>query len=252
MPKLMATNDDQVIEIPGPGNFQFSAVRIEDLGATEYTLVTIVCDISGSVLHFANDLLVCIKTIVEACKKSPRAENLLVRLLLFNDELFEIHGFKDLSKIEPNDYKELEPDAFTALYDASYDGIGATVEYAKRLIQQDFECNGAVYILTDGMNNRGSMTPFTIKDKISSALQNEDIESLVTILIGLHSPGQSWEAEVKASLKMFYTEAELTQFIDIGEATPQRLAKLANWVSESVSSQSQALGTGAASQQLTF
>ena len=252
MPKLMATNDDQVIEIPGPGNFNFSAVRIEDLGATEYTLVTVVCDISGSVMHFADDLLVCIKTIVEACKKSPRAENLLVRLLLFNDELFEIHGFKDLSTIEPNDYEELKPDSFTALYDASYDGIGATVEYAKRLIQQDFECNGAVYILTDGMNNRGSMTPLTIKDKISSALQGEEIESLVTILVGLHAPGQPWEHEVKASLDLFHKEADLTQFIDIGDATPQRLAKLANWVSESVSSQSQALGTGAASQQLTF
>ena len=252
MPKLIATNDDQVIEIPGPGNFQFSAVRIEDLGASEYTLVTIVCDISGSVMHFADDLLGCIKTIVKACKKSPRAENLLVRLLLFNDKLFEIHGFKDLSNINPDDYKELEPDGFTALFDASYDGIGATVEYAKRLIQQDFECNGAVYILTDGMNNRGSMTPLTIKDKISSTLQGEEIESLVTILVGLHAPGQPWEHAVKASLDLFYKEADLTQFIDIGDATPQRLAKLANWVSESVSSQSQALGTGAASQQLTF
>ena len=92
MPKLMAQDDTQVINIAGPGTFQFSAVRIENLGATEYTLATIVCDISGSVMRFADELLNCIKAIVEACQKSPRAENLLLRLLLFNDDLVEIHS----------------------------------------------------------------------------------------------------------------------------------------------------------------
>ncbi len=83
MPKMMAATDDQIINIPGAGGFQFSAVRIEDLGATEYTLVTIVCDISGSVIPFADSLLECIKSIITACQKSPRAENLLIRLLHF-------------------------------------------------------------------------------------------------------------------------------------------------------------------------
>jgi len=92
MPRLMGKNDNnQVIATPGPGNFQFSAVRIEDLGATEYTLVTIVCDISGSVMSFADELLHCIKTIVIASQKNPRSENLLLRLLTFNHEIHEIH-----------------------------------------------------------------------------------------------------------------------------------------------------------------
>jgi len=253
MPRLMATDDTQVIAVTGPGNFQFSAVRIEDLGATEYTLVTVVCDISGSVESFKSDLLKLVKTVFEACKKSPRAENLLVRYLTFNDKINEIHGFKELANINPADYKELEPDGFTALFDASYDGIGATLEFAKQLIDQDFNCNGAVYIITDGMNNRGRMTPSAIKKKIDEALANEKIESLITILIGLHDPKQgSWEQDVKDHLEAFKNEANLTQFVNCGAATAQRLAKLTNWVSQSVSSQSQALGTGAPSQTLQF
>jgi uncharacterized protein YegL len=248
----MAQTDDQVINIPGPGNFQFSAVRIEDLGATEYTLVTMVVDISGSVIGFANELLNCIKMIVKACQKSPRAENLLIRLLLFNDEIFEIHGFKNLSEINPDEYEELDPDRFTALFDATFDAIGATMEFSKRLVEQDFDCNGAVYIITDGMNNRGKMTPRQIAEKTKTALQNEEIESFISILVGLHDPKSSWEREVKKALEDFKEEAELSQFVDIGEATPQKLAKLANFVSESVSSQSQALGTGAPSQTLQF
>lgn len=248
----MATNEDQVINIPGPGNFQFSAVRIEDLGATEYTLVTIVCDISGSVIRFADELMRCIKTIVGASQKSPRAENLLLRLLLFNDELFEIHGFKNLSEIDVSSYDPLDPDCMTALYDATYDAAGATLEYAKRLIDQDFDCNGAIYIITDGMDNRSTMVPSAIKDKTDKAQRNEEIESLVTILIGIHDPNKPWSGEVAKALELFKDEAGLTEFLNAGNATEQKLAKLANWVSESISSQSQALGTGAPSQTLTF
>ncbi len=251
MPKLMATSDNQIIDIPGTGNFQFSAVRIENLGATEYTLVTIVCDISGSVQSFADDLLECIKSIVMACQKSPRAENLLLRLLLFNDDLNEIHGFINLSDIKADEYDPLEPDSMTALFDATYDAVGATLEYSKRLVDQDFDCNGAVYIITDGMDNRSSMTPTSIKEKIAASMVKEEIESLVTVLVALNDPALD-DQQVKKALKKFHEEAELTQFIDIGDATPGKLAKLANFVSESVSSQSQALGTGAPSQTLNF
>jgi len=252
MPKLMATSDDQIINIPGAGGFQFSAIRIEDLGATEYTLVTIVCDVSGSVIRFADNLLDCIKSIIEACQKSPRAENLLLRLLLFNDDIEEVHGFVNLADIKINDYDALHPDGLTALFDASYDAIGATLEFSKRLVDQDFDCNGAVYIITDGMDNRSSMTPDAIKQKVVGAMVNEEIESLVTVLVSLHDPSTRYQGDVKSALEKFYKEADLSQYIDIGEATPGKLAKLANFVSESISSQSQALGTGAPSQSLAF
>jgi uncharacterized protein YegL len=252
MPKLMGTDETQVIKIAGAGNFQFSAIRIEDLGATEYSLVTIVCDVSGSVETFKDGLLKMIKTVVAACKKNPRAENLLLRLLVFNSQITEIHGFKELSSIDPDKYDPLNPDGFTALFDASYDGVGATLEFAKRLIEQDFNCNGVVYIITDGMDNRSRMTPSGIKKKILEALSNEQIESLSTILIALHDPNSGWAADVKDALDRFHKDAGLNAFVDIGAATPQKLAKLANWVSESVSSTSQALGTGAPSQVLKF
>jgi len=252
MPRLMATNDAQVINTPGPGNFQFSAVRIEDLGATEYTLVTIACDVSGSVNGFDDELLRMIKTIVGASQKNPRAENLLLRLITFNHNIVEVHGFKNLSDIDVDAYEPLSPDGFTALYDAGYDAISASLEYSKRLVEQDFDCNGSVFIITDGMDNRGSMTPRAIADLCAKAIADEDIESLDTILIGLHDPSSTWSDEVKQHLADFKEDAKLTEFIDAGDATPQKLAKLANWVSESISSQSQALGTGAPSQSLAF
>ena len=252
MPRLMDT--EEVMQQNGPGAFKFSGVRVEHLGASEYTLVTMVVDRSGSVVSFASDLLKAIHSIVEACKDSPRAENLLIRYLTFNENIVEEHGFRLLNDIDiTNDYKELRPDGMTALYDAAYDAVGATIDYSSKLVNDyEIDVNGIVIIVTDGMNNRGQMTPSSIKQKISGALKHEGIESLITILVQLNDPKSPYSDEVNRHLKKFYEEAELSQFVDIGDATPKKLAKLAQFVSQSISSQSQVLGSGAPSQLLTF
>lgn len=256
MPRLMPldTDTEHVINIPGPGNFKYSAKRIEKLGASEYTLVTIVCDASGSVQPFATDLLDCIKTIVLACQDAPRSENLLLRLLTFNNGIYEIHGFKPLHEINvEDDYDDLDPNYTTLLFDAFYDALSATLEYSERLIAKDFDCNGAIYVITDGLDTHSDTTPATIKDKIVAAIGQETIiESLISVLIGLHDPQLPWHGDVKKKLEEFKDKAGLTEFLNVGEATPKNLAKLANWVSESVSSQSEAVKSGGPSQVLGF
>jgi hypothetical protein len=253
MPRLMATDEDQVISIPGPGNFQFSGQRIETLGASEYTLASVVCDVSGSVDPFRDHLLNAIKMVVGACRKSPRADNLLLRFLIFNEQLVEVHGFKELNLIDENSYKDLKPSGMTALYDATFNAIGASLEMSKQLIAQDFfNVNACVYIITDGLDNRSKVGPSDIFKKVESSKSTEDIESLISVLVSLKDPSLRWNNEIIAALDKFKTQAGIDQFVDIGDATPQRLAKLANFVSQSISSQSQALGSGAPSQQLQF
>jgi uncharacterized protein YegL len=250
---MQATNDTEVIDISGIGNFQFSAVRMEQLDSDEYTLATVVCDISGSVDGFQDQLLDMIKTVARSCQDSPRSENLLLRVLTFNDYINEIHGFKLLNTINiDNDYKILSPEGMTALNDAAYDAVGATLEYSKKLYAQEFGCNGAVYIITDGMNNRSKTTPNMIKEKILNGIHNEEIESLITILIGVNNPNVPWSNDVDRALAEFKTEAGIDEFIVAGDATKETLSKLANYVSESISSQSQSLGSGGPSQILSF
>jgi hypothetical protein len=140
----------------------------------------------------------------------------------------------------------------TALFVATYDAIGSTLEYSKRLIDQDFDCNGGVYIITDGMDNRSSMSARSIKKKVEDGMVKEDIEPIVTILVALQDPSQRMGADVKKALEAFQKDANLSQFVDIGDATPGKLAKLANFADESVCSQSQALGSRAPSQTLNF
>jgi len=245
MPVL--TDNMEEYEIPGAtGNFKFSAIRADELGATEYTLVTLVTDITGSVSPFAHLLLECKKQIVRSCKKSPRADNLMLRDVAFNEEVYEVHGFKPLDLIDPDAYEPLDCDGMTALYDASYSAIGATLKYSENLINQDFDVNACVFIITDGDDNRSNCTPGMVADLMSDAVRGEKIESLVSILIGVNAK------QLIRKLEKFKSEGNLTQFIDAGDATPGKLAKLAGFVSDSISSQSQSLGSGSASQPLNF
>lgn len=245
MPKLIDSSMEQIDILGSKGAFNFSAVKIDNLGATEYTLVTIAVDNTGSVSPFAKELVDTLKSAIEACKKSPRAENLLLRVISFNTDIDEVHGFKLLNAVDLNAYS-VNPNGNTALFDAVYSSLGATLTYAKKLTDQDFGVNGICFIITDGEDNASSMTPDAIYQLQKKAKIGEEIESMITVLVGINAGACS------VALDRFKSEANLTQFVDVGEVTSQRLAKLAAFVSKSISSQSQALGSGGASQPLVF
>ncbi|MEZ4527350.1 MAG: hypothetical protein R2941_15635 [Desulfobacterales bacterium] len=135
----------------------------------------------------------------------------------------------------------------TALYDATYAAVGATLMYAKTLTDQDFDVNGAIYVITDGMDNVSATNPAMIADKIQKARNSDEIESMITVLVGLHEPGTG-NRDVAKYLESFRQKANLNQYVEVGDATPRQLARLAQFVSHSISSQSQSLGTGRASQ----
>lgn len=241
MPKLM---DDtmEMHQIPGAGSFQFSAVKLDQLGATEYTLVTIVNDYSGSVSDFADALDKMRESVIVGCKKNPRAENVLLRDVTFNSQLYETHGFKPLPDIDPAQYPKAKPYGSTALFDAVYSAVGATLKYAEDLLNQHYSVNAVLYIVTDGENNASTMTPSEIKKKIQAAKKNEDIDSILTVLVGITN-----DAGTNQYFERFVKQAGIDQYINMRDVTPRKLAKLGELVSQSISSTSQNINTGQSS-----
>lgn len=245
MPRI----DMETHNISGVGNFQFSAARIDDLEATEYTLVTIALDTSSSVQNFESDYERMMNTIINACKKNPRSENLLVRVITFANDIKEYHGFKLLSQIAPDEYSNIRASGMTALYDAVYTAIGATLNYSIKLIDNNFDVNGIIYIITDGCENNSTSTVNVIQGQIKQIMKSEELKNITTILIGLIDPNDP--NDIEGTLKKFRAQAGLTSFINAGDINESNLAKLANFMSQSISSQSQALATGQ-SANLTF
>lgn len=249
MPKLMDRDAGQTHQTLH--GFQFSAVKIEDLGASEYTIVTVVQDVSGSVTGFASDMEKTLQKILEACQKSPRSENLLIRLVTFNDDVIEIHGFRELKTISPSEYSNiLKCYGCTAMMDAALNSAEATEAYGKQLSDMDFRSNAVMFVITDGQDNASlvAKNPDVLKKAFKKIKTGEvALESFATVLIGVGDD----PSEITA-IKKLGDDAGFDQFVEMGSATPSKLAKLADFISKSISSTSTALGTGQPSQQLVF
>lgn len=228
------------------GTFGFSGVRPDKLGSTEYTLVTIVVDKTGSVSGFGKELLACLVSAVDACRKSPRVNNLLVRYVTFNENVDEEHGFTPVVNLDSSHYKEPRCQGGTALYDACFSAIGANNDYGRLLSDQDYQVNGIVFVITDGGDNMSKMTTADVAKELKLSVSGEFMESVISVLIGINTQ------YVSATLDAFSKAVGFTQYIDAGSVTKESLAKLASFVSRSISSQSTSLGSGGPSQPLTF
>ena len=241
--------DKDLSQLNAGSNYKFSATKVDALGASEYTLATLVVDESGSVAPYKADLEKAMLIAKKACEKSPRAENLLMRATSFASGLREIHGFKLLKSINDADYKDcLQLGGSTALNHATHEAIEATLAYAKTLADQEFLTNAIVIIVTDGDNNVNNVDVTEVAKAIQKGVQSEKVlESMTVVLVGI-----TGDASVIQILNKWQKDVGITQFVDVGSATPGKLAKLAAFVSQSISSTSAALGTGQGSKPISF
>jgi uncharacterized protein YegL len=239
--------------------FSFTGTPIDKLGASEYTIVTILLDLSGSVAGWERKLEECVKVIVSACRKSPRSDNLVIRLVAFNTATWEIHGFVELKNINLNDYdNKFDAEGGTALLDALLNGVESTGDYAEELAAKRMICNAVLFAITDGDENSSTIAtincrnPADAQKKIAKALETvrgkEVLESIKTILIGIADPKTSEGQHLERLLTAIKTNGNIDEMVMIGDMSKGTLAKLAGFVSKSVSSSSQALNTGGPSQ----
>ena len=245
-------NSDQLIQHSLTGqHFGYSGADLSDLGATEYTLCTICVDESSSVSAFKDEMIACIQEVVKACKFSPRSDYLLIRFVAFNGSMREVHGFKQLIDCDVNDYVDaINPCGSTALFETTRNAISATNDYGKQLADSDFEANAIVFVITDGDDNSsGGITANDVGTALQEAMRDEALESIMSILVGV---GVGSYPGISNNLNTFKNNAGINQYVEIKNANDKTFAKLANFISQSVSSQSSALGSGGNSQPLTF
>jgi len=235
----------------GGSPFGFSAARIDDtLGATEYTLVGIAVDASGSIAGFVDDMETAIQEIVKACSHSDRKDYLMLRLFTFdNNEINEVHGYRPLQDCNLADYKGfLKARGMTNLYDATHNMVSSISKYGKDLQDQDYDANGILFVITDGCENSSTHGVHEVKEAFAKVTKEESLESLVSILVGVGTQSSSNSQE----LQNFKNSVGFTQFIETSGASERELAKLAQFVSKSISRQSSSLGTGGPSAQLSL
>lgn len=231
--------------LPGTG-FGYTAINVADVLTTELTIVTGLLDESGSTSPFAKDLEKCVKTIIDSLRHSPRADNLMYRHCHFGTYFREVHGYKLLQDINSGDYNGCyQSGGSTALYDSMDNVFRAVKDYGEQCQKSKRIANGLVFVLTDGQDNGSTLRINDARNALAACIAGESLESLITILIGVNP-----DANIQQSLKDMANQTGFTQYIPLTDVSESTLAKLAKFISHSISSQSQALGSGGPSQTL--
>lgn len=228
--------------------YQFSGMEMDSLGATEYTIVNMLADETGSVWNFKTQLEDAMKEVITSCEKHPRSENLLIRAAAFSSRgIREMFGFSTLDTIDTSKLK-VNPDGSTPLYSATLEAIETVNTYAQNLNDMDYFCNGILFVITDGGENTYNVPLSKIKDAAQKIRTDESLESIRMILIGVNDNNPT----LKDELNKFKDDAGFDEYISIGDVDAGSLAKLAQFISNSISSTSQALGSGGPSNAVNF
>jgi len=221
----------------------YSGVRPDTLiGSSRYTLVLMVRDKSGSVLGHKDALVYSLKEAIKSCGYSEWANSLLIRTLDFNHNLHEVHGFKELRNIDIDKSYDMVCGGGTALYDAVANAVRSALDFGSILYDKDYDVNVVMFIFTDGEEIDSNIKdPLIVKQAIEELIQSEKIDSVVSVLVGINA------GRCSTFLKNFQRDVGISSYEDVKNFDFKVGAKLAQFISKSISSQSQSLATGSQS-----
>lgn len=234
----------QSFMIPG-GNYGYTGAAIDDLTSFENTLAVTLFDESGSTRIFSRQMELAVKSIVKFLRMSPRADNLIYSHHHFDNKIKEVVGWTPLAQVEEDQFDGCwAGGGCTCLYYSEERVLEYMRDYAKQMAEQRYVCNGILCTLTDG----GEYSPLSseghgklesdVKKAFSDCVVCEDLESIVSILIGINP-----DPSVQDELQRHADEVGYTRYLPVEKADEQSLAKIAEFISKSIQSQSQALGT---------
>lgn len=253
MPRLdaAALDSSDSMDTMGFGAFQFSGAKLERLEelSAEYVIATIVLDVSGSVSPYIDEIQDMARAVVATAKKDPNRSKILLRVLTFGTHVEEIIGFKPVLDVDEDSEINLSINGMTALYDGAQDALQATESYTKHLYNADFIINGLVIIITDGAENASRHATNSSLHAVATRLKNpgfEELESMAIIAVGV---GSSMSG---TSLATFGKQLLADEAIDAKDFSEETIKRIGNFISESISSASQAVGSGGPSKIASF
>lgn len=237
----------QSFMLPG-SNYGYTGAAIDELTSFENTLAVTLFDESGSTRAFARQMELCVKEIVKFLRMCPRADNLIYAHYHFDTEIArEIHGFKPLARCHEDDYDGCwAGGGRTMLYDSCDRVLRFMMDYAQQQAAQRYTVNAILTLMTDGLDYGSILTVNDVKKALADVVACEDMESILTICIGIND-----DQSIRDDLEAFSQEVGFSQFCPVEKADAKSLAKIADFISKSVVSQSQSLGSGGPSQPLT-
>lgn len=158
--------------------------ELEEIEASEVTLVTILLDASSSMMTRGLEQAACegYNSLLQTFANSEESENILVALWLFHDGQQVIHSYVSLDEAARLNKQNYQPGGTTHLYDTWCKALGANVAYAQQLRDSGTPCRSIVVVITDG-EDVGSQRRLSHCRQLSKDLL--DSERFVLAFVGL-------------------------------------------------------------------
>lgn len=129
-----------------------AGTAMEDIVATDVTLITFLIDASSSIP--ARNLEQAVREgqnqMLDALAGSKERDNLLIAQWTFNHQLDVLHSYVPVDQAARLDARNYQGTGGTALYDTWCDGLASNVAYAQRLRESGTPCRSLAVVLTDG------------------------------------------------------------------------------------------------------
>lgn len=129
-----------------------AGMAMEEIMATDVTLITILIDASSSIAYANLEKAVRDgqNALLDAFAGSREVDDILVALWTFADEHKVLHSYIPVGDATRLDRKSYRAAGMTVLYDAWCDALAANVAYAQRLRDSGTPCRSVVVVITDG------------------------------------------------------------------------------------------------------
>jgi len=129
-----------------------AGMALDDIVATDLTLVTLLIDASSSIA--ATGLEQAVRdgqnALLDAFAASREADSILVALWTFDGAHRVVHSYVPVSDATRLDASNYRGSGSTVLYDAWRDGLAANVAYAQQLRDSGTPVRSVVVVITDG------------------------------------------------------------------------------------------------------
>lgn len=197
-------------------NLSFNNFDPNDIQVEETINAVFVVDISPSISTYAKDLNFAFNDFTQTMQKSHVAEQLMVSIVTFNENVSVISGFQPIKQIPQMDFKP--SGGGTALYQATAQGLKIAIDYRENLEASGVTAKTLLFVITDGEDNSSQVSAKQVKDKLQDILQKErNAFSFTTILFGVGNATSFEKAQKDMGLqhlaKVGTTGAEIRKMI---------------------------------------
>lgn len=152
---VLSQNTLEVINVDDTVLEGIDGTDIDNIIATDVTLMTVIIDDSGSIdgANLTKSIIIGQNTMMTSLENSKQKDNILIAQWKLGNNAELLHSYLPVEQAVRLDKVNYNPQHSTALYDVWIDALASNVAYAQQLKSAGTPVKSIVVVITDGQDN---------------------------------------------------------------------------------------------------